>query len=110
MDFRAKAIALRALRGGGARFPCKAFLAGKTHGRFPIDVGFGDEVGTASDQLVGEDLLAFAGVPPPRVLAILLPQQFAEKLHAYTFPWKDRENTRTKDLVNRVLLTKYSPA
>jgi hypothetical protein len=32
------------------------------------------------------------------------PQQFAEKLHAYTFPWSGRINTRTKDLVDLVLL------
>ena len=32
--------------GGGARFPCEAFLAGKTYGRFHIDLGFGDEMGT----------------------------------------------------------------
>lgn len=31
-------------------------------------------------------------------------QQFAEKVHAYTFPWTDRINTRTKDLVDLVLL------
>jgi hypothetical protein len=88
---------------GGARFPCEAFLAGKTYGRFHIDVGFGDEVGGTPEKLTGEDLLAFAGLPPAHVLAIPKLQQFAEKLHAYTFPWKDRENTRTKDLVDLVL-------
>ena len=31
-------------------------------------------------------------------------QQFAEKIHAYTFPWRDRDNTRVKDLVDLVLL------
>ena len=30
---------------GGARFPCEAFLAGKTYGRFHIDLGFGDDPG-----------------------------------------------------------------
>jgi hypothetical protein len=38
------------------------------------------------------------------VLAIPKAQQFAEKVHAYTFPWKGRLNTRTKDLVDLVLL------
>jgi hypothetical protein len=89
---------------GGARFPCEAFLAGKTYGRFHLDLGFGDEIGAAPETLVGDDLLAFADIRPARVLAISKPQQFAEKLHAYTFPWQDRVNTRTKDLVDLVLL------
>jgi nucleotidyltransferase AbiEii toxin of type IV toxin-antitoxin system len=97
-------IELQGAPGGGARFPCEAFLAGKTYGRFPIDIGFGDDVGAAPERLVGDDLLAFAGVPPANVLAIPKTQQFAEKLHAYTFPWKDRENTRTKDLIDMVML------
>lgn len=89
---------------GGARFPCEAFLAGKTYGRFHIDLGFGDDPGEAAETLVGDDYLAFAGIAPPRVLALAKPQQFAEKIHAYTFPWTDRVNMRTKDLVDLVLL------
>lgn len=89
---------------GGARFPCEAFLAGKTYGRFHIDLGFGDDIGDGPEVLTGEDLLAFAGIPAARVLAIPRPQQFAEKIHAYTRPWDDRVNMRTKDLVDLVLL------
>ncbi|MFI5380888.1 MAG: nucleotidyl transferase AbiEii/AbiGii toxin family protein [Tepidisphaerales bacterium] len=89
---------------GGARFPCEAFLAGKTYGRFHIDLGFGDETGGSPDLLTGDDLLVFAGIPPARVLAIPKPQQFAEKVHAYTRPWTDRVNMRSKDLVDLVLL------
>jgi hypothetical protein len=89
---------------GGARHPCEAFLAGKAYGRFHIDLGFGDDVGAVPEILTGDDLLAFAGIPPAHVLAIPKPQQFAEKLHAYTRPWDDRVNMRTKDLVDLVLL------
>lgn len=89
---------------GGARFPCEAFLAGKTYGRFHIDLGFGDEVGEDPDVLSGEDMLGFAGIPPISVLAIPTSQQFAEKIHAYSRPWDDRINMRTKDLVDLVLL------
>lgn len=89
---------------GGARFPCEAFLAGKTYGRFHIDLGFGDDTGVAPEVLAGDDLLGFAGIQPARVLAISKPQQFAEKIHAYTRPWDDRVNMRTKDLVDLVLL------
>jgi hypothetical protein len=49
-------------------------------------------------------MLAFAGIEPATALAITKPQQFAEKLHACTFPWAGRVNTRTKDLVDLVLL------
>ncbi len=38
------------------------------------------------------------------MLAVPKPQQFAEKLHAYTFPWQGRVNSRSKDLVDLVLL------
>ncbi len=89
---------------GGARFPCEGFLAGKTYGRFHIDLGFGDDPGGSPEILTGDDLLAFAELPPAKVLAIPKPQQFAEKIHAYTRRWTDRENMRTKDLVDLVLL------
>jgi hypothetical protein len=89
---------------GGARFPCEAFLAGKTYGRFHIDLGFGDDPGDAPEILTGDDLMAFADIPPAKVMAIPIPQQFAEKIHAYTKPWGDRENMRTKDLVDLLLL------
>jgi hypothetical protein len=90
--------------GGGGRFPCEVVFVGKIYARFHIDVGFGDAVVGTPDPLTGEDLLDFIGVSPAMVLAIPKPQQFAEKIHAYTFPWGDRLNTRTKDLVDLVLL------
>jgi hypothetical protein len=72
-------------------------------------IGCGDAVVGAPEALVGEGLLAFAGVAPAQVLAIPVPQQFAEKVHAYTFPWGDRTNTRSKDLVDLVLLIETGP-
>jgi len=89
---------------GGARFPVKARMAGRLFGSFHIDVGIGDALHGAPEQLKGEDLLAFAGIAPAEVLAIPIAQQFAEKVHAYTFPWTDRTNTRSRDLVDIVLL------
>ena len=49
-------------------------------------------------------LLEFAGLSAPRIALYPMEQQFAEKVHAYTFPWRDRENTRVKDLADLVLL------
>jgi hypothetical protein len=89
---------------GGARYPCEAVLVGKTYAKFHIDVGCGDALIGEPERILGDDLLSFAGIPPASVLAISKPQQFAEKVHAYTFPWSGRLNTRTKDLVDLVLL------
>jgi hypothetical protein len=75
---------------GGGRFPCEAVLLGKTYAKFHIDVGIGDAVVGEPERLVGDDLLQFAGIPPAVVIAIPKPLQFAEKLHAYSFPWKGR--------------------
>jgi hypothetical protein len=90
--------------GGGARYPCEAILLGKTYQKFHIDVGCGDAVVGEPERLTGEDFLDFAGVGPACVRAIPKPQQFAEKVHAYSFPWTGRLNTRTKDLVDLVVL------
>jgi hypothetical protein len=94
---------------GGARYPCEAVLVGRTYARLQIDVGCGDALVGAAEPLIGDDFLTFAGVEPARVLAIPRAQQFAEKVHAYTFPWSGRLNTRTKDLVDLVLLLERSP-
>lgn len=94
---------------GGARYPCEAVLVGKVYARFHIDVGCGDALVGEPERLAGDDLLSFAGIGPASVLAIPKAQQFAEKLHAYTFPWSGRTNTRAKDLVDLVLLIERVP-
>ena len=75
---------------GRGRYPCEAVLVGKTYAKFHIDVGCGDALVGEPERIVGDDLLSFAGIPPAAVLAISKPQQFAEKVHAYTFPWSGR--------------------
>lgn len=90
--------------GGGVRYPCEAFILGKTYQKLSIDVGYGDALFGSPERLIGEDFLDFAGVGPAIVLAIPKSQQFAEKAHAYSFPWEGRVNTRTKDLVDLVLM------
>ncbi|MBX9622647.1 MAG: nucleotidyl transferase AbiEii/AbiGii toxin family protein [Gemmataceae bacterium] len=89
---------------GGGRFPVECVLLGKTYAKFGLDVGIGDAVVGEPEVLTGDDVLGFAGVGPAVARAIPKPQQFAEKVHAYTFPWQGRLNTRTKDLVDLVLL------
>lgn len=90
--------------GGGGRFPCEAMLLGKSYAKFHLDVGVGDPRFGEPERLEGDETLDFAGLPRTVVLAIPKAQQFAEKVHAYTFPWEGRLNTRTKDLVDLVIL------
>lgn len=89
---------------GGSTFPVEVSLAGKVFANYHIDAGFGDTWLGPPDELKGQDFLAFAGIPPARVLAISTAQQFAEKIHAYTINWNVRANSRTKDLVDLFLL------
>lgn len=94
---------------GGGRFPVTATLAGGIFERFHLDLGFGDPMSTSPEQLEGQDYLGFAGLEPAKILAIPKAQQFAEKIHAYTLPWTDRPNTRTKDLVDLSLFVNIDP-
>ncbi len=95
---------LVAAPGSGGVFGVTARVAGREFAKFHLDIGFGDPVLGAPDRLVGDDLLAFAGIAPPVALAIPVAQHFAEKVHAYSVQWTDRENTRSRDLVDMVLL------
>ena len=90
--------------GGGIRCTVEARLAGRAFARFHLDVGFGDAVLDPPEWVEGSALLDFAGIPAAQVALYPVAQQFAEKIHAYTFPWQDRDNTRVKDLVDLVLL------
>jgi hypothetical protein len=93
-----------AMPGGGIRCSVEARLAGRVFARFHLDVGLGDAVLDPPEWVMGSDLLDFAGIPAAQVALYPVAQQFAEKIHAYTFPWQDRDNTRVKDLVDLVLL------
>ncbi len=90
--------------GGGVRCSVETRLAGKVFAWFHLDVGLGDTVLDPPEWVEGSSLLHFAGIPTARVACYPASQQFAEKVHAYTFPWRDRDNTRVKDLVDLVLL------
>lgn len=90
--------------GGGMRCAVEARLAGRPFVRFHLDIGLGDAVLGQPDWVEGSGFLGFAGISAARIALCSLDQQFAEKIHAYTFPWQDRDNTRVKDLVDLVLL------
>lgn len=89
---------------GGGRYPVEARMDGREFARFHVDVGIGDEVIEPLDAVAGKDWLDFGGIAAPSFPAISAEQQFAEKVHAYSLPRGARTNTRTKDLVDLVLL------
>lgn len=77
--------------------------------RFHLDVGLGDVLSGSADWLEGSGSLSFADIPPATAAVIPIAQQFAEKVHAYTYPWQERLNTRDKDLIDLVLILETQP-
>jgi hypothetical protein len=96
--------------GGRAyRFRVRVSLAERPFEEFRLDVGLNLQLVGPPEEIPGSDILTFAGFPRDRFRAIPLSQHFADKVHALTFPWKDRENTRVKDLVDLVLILEVGP-
>lgn len=88
----------------GLRFRAECRLAGRLFGqRFGVDVAFGDPIIGEADVVVAEDVLGFAGIPPPTLRLYPIETHVAEKFHAYTLP-RPRPNTRVKDLPDLALL------
>jgi Nucleotidyl transferase AbiEii toxin, Type IV TA system len=93
----------------GLRFRAECRLAGRLYGQpFGVDIAFGDPLVGEPETLAAEDVLAFAGVPPPVLRLYPLETHIAEKLHAYTMP-RARPNTRVKDLPDIALLASVKP-
>jgi predicted nucleotidyltransferase component of viral defense system len=91
------------------RFTVHAALGGRIFEQFRVDVGTQSELAAPIEEVPESDMLAFAGIVPARFRAISLAQQFAEKVHAFTRKWEDRENTRVKDLVDITLILEMRP-
>ena len=90
----------------GLRFRAECRLAGKLYGQpFGVDVAFGDPILGEPEVAMADDVLGFAGIPPPKLRVYPIETHIAEKLHAYTMPRK-RENSRIKDLPDLALLAK----
>jgi hypothetical protein len=103
-DHEHPAIAGDGVQYEGVRFRAECRLAGKLYGqRFGVDVAFGDPVIGEPELIEMDDVLAFAGIAPPKVRIYPLETHIAEKLHAYTLP-RSRPNSRVKDLPDIALL------
>ena len=95
--------------GGSHRFKVSTSLAGRPFESFVLDVGHRETQEIRSETLRTDDLLTFAGIEPVEVEAIALEVQVAEKLHALTRTYEGgRTSTRTKDLVDIVLISTLS--
>jgi len=88
----------------GLRFPVEARLAGRAFAQVSLDiVARSEEIG-GTERVALPGLLAFAGLPDGSVEVVDRDQHFAEKLHALTQTYGDRHNTRTRDLVDLLML------
>lgn len=92
---------------GGWRYPVESRLDNRTFTEFHLDVGVGDAIISTPDWKKGQEFLSFAGIPSPNVALLPLDQQFAEKVHAYSLPRAEHPNSRTRDLVDIVLLMDF---
>jgi predicted nucleotidyltransferase component of viral defense system len=93
---------------GGARYLVTCLMHGKIFTRFLLDVG-ADFLFDQVESIRGVNWLEFCGISAPTIHMISIEQQFAEKLHAYTLPRGGRVNSRTKDLIDMVLLLNMRP-
>lgn len=89
---------------GGMRFLLNGLLDSRTFEEFHIDVGLGDIIVEPVEFLKTPALLEFAGIPPTEVQCFPITQQIAEKIHAFTRFHTSGEVSRTKDLVDILLL------
>jgi hypothetical protein len=93
------------------RYNVECVLANRLFERFPVDVGLGEKQPISSETLEFPDLLSFADISSPKVPAISIEQQLAEKIHAYSGTYgihANRPSTRTKDLIDIVLVSELA--
>jgi Nucleotidyl transferase AbiEii toxin, Type IV TA system len=88
----------------GWRFPVQARLAGRGFASVRLDVVARPDELSATERLTLPGVLAFAGFPAREVEVVDRSQHFAEKLHAYTRDYGDRQSSRVRDLADLVLL------
>ena len=95
------------IRGGAEakRYKIESRLSGRTFEKFHVDVGAGDPVVGKVELLSTPNLLSFADIEQTRIPCYPIPQQIAEKLHAYTRPHRSGISSRVKDFVDILLLS-----
>lgn len=89
------------------RMKIEGQLAGKLWDRVQVDVSPRPHELEATDLLPLPGILEFAGIAPPTVEIVDVNRHAAEKLHGMTRDFRDRENTRVRDLVDLVALIEH---
>jgi len=92
----------------GFGFPARAELAGRLFEAVRLDIVPRSDELYETERLGLSRFLEFADIPTRDVEAAAPRQQFAEKLHAFTRDYGDRENSRVRDLADIVLLIEKS--
>jgi Nucleotidyl transferase AbiEii toxin, Type IV TA system len=89
------------------RFHMTAQLAGRTFEEFIVDIGFFGAFTWSPETIQTSDLLSFAGIERVQLPAVPISQHLAEKVHAYTRVYGERQqpSTRPKDLVDILLIS-----
>jgi hypothetical protein len=90
------------------RVSIAASLAGKPFGGIKLDVSPRAHELQATDRLPMPNSMDFAGIPTTEVEIVDVHRHAAEKFHALTRDFGDRENTRVRDLVDLVILIEHS--
>jgi hypothetical protein len=85
----------------------EATLADTTFGVIQLDIAPRPYELTDTEQLEIPSLLDFAGVPASVVEVVEAHRHAAEKLHAMTRDFGERENSRLRDLVDLVLMLEH---
>jgi predicted nucleotidyltransferase component of viral defense system len=88
----------------GWRFAVTASLAGRVFDALRLDVVARENEINGTERLPLPGLFAFAELPAHEVEVVDREQHFAEKLHAFTRDYGNRPSTRSKDLVDLVIL------
>lgn len=88
----------------GFAFSVRADLAGRLFESVHLDIVPRTDEMYETDRVELSRFLDFANIPTHDIEAAAPRQQFAEKLHAFTRNYGDRENSRVRDLVDMVLL------
>lgn len=82
-------------------------MAGREWATIQIDIGIRAHELAKTERLRIPGSLEFAGIAPPTVETIDLARHVAEKFHGVLLQFEDRENTRTRDLADLVLLAEH---
>lgn len=88
----------------GQRFHVRSLVDARLFEPFHVDVGVGVVDASTPDRLEMPSLLGFAGIEAVTVPCYPVVLQLAEKIHAYTRPHPTGRSTRSKDLVDILLI------